>query len=266
MKYLLALILTSSLFAAEVEGEKPGSSEIRVVPMDPTPEPNEIKVYIVLPKADEVTTDSPVPLQLRVQGYPIGTYSEFPRANEIRNDKDGQSLHILIDDRPYIEVNEAYEDTGSQEMSDFNYTINMDIPFKLSPGAHVIRIFPVRSFGESLKGDGCFAACQFYYSREKGNMDLSACYLTYNQPYGTFKSGQPILLDFYLTNCQLSKDGYKVRLTIDGSDKRTLIKWVPYYIYGLSKGTHKIKLELFDPRGKVVPSLFSDSPTIIKVQ
>jgi hypothetical protein len=66
-----------------------------------------------------------------------------------------------------------------------------------------------------------------------------------------------VLLDFYITNCQLSKDGYKVRLTIDGSDQRILTNWVPYYLYGLSKGKHRIKLELLDEKNKVVPGAYA---------
>ena len=98
--------------------------------------------------------------------------------------------------------------------------------------------------------------------KENPNIDLSQPYLTYNAPQGEYpynsKRPQPILLDFYITNCELSKDGYKVRLTIDNDVKRNLISWQPYYIYGLAPGTHKIRLELLDPQNSKVSGQFND--------
>jgi hypothetical protein len=101
--------------------------------------------------------------------------------------------------------------------------------------------------------------------KKEGAVDLTKPYLTYNQPVGAFTTLQPILLDFFISNCQLSRDGYKVRLTIDRSDKRILTHWVPYYIYGLSRGTHTIRLDLLDPDGSVIAPLFNDTQKTITV-
>ena len=92
-------------------------------------------------------------------------------------------------------------------------------------------------------------------------MDLSGPYLTYNEPSGflNIKDKEPVLLDFYLTNAFLSEDGYFVRLTIDNKIKRKLSKWSPYYIYGLGKGKHTIRLELMDKNIEKVPGLFNDT-------
>jgi hypothetical protein len=108
----------------------------------------------------------------------------------------------------------------------------------------------------------------FYFgeTENKPSIDLSRPFLTYNCPEGEFKAGQPILLDFYLSNTQLSSDGYKVRLIIDGRDKRILTDWVPYYIYGLKKGSHTIKLELLSPQGTVLSPLFDDLQQTIVVK
>ncbi len=264
MKGWIALMLaTAALSGAEVEGERAGS--VRVVTVDPTPEPNEVGTHIVFPKEGEVKDSNPLTLQFRLNGYPLGFYSEFPRTREIRNSKEGQALHILIDDRPYLEVNEAIDDVGDSEDITYDQTITSRVPFNLSPGVHVLRVYPVRSFGESLKGDGCFAASYFYMGKEKGSVDLSKPFLTYNQPVGSFELGKPVLLDFYISNCQLSKDGYKVRLTIDGSDKRLLTQWVPYYIYGLKHGTHIIQLDLLDQSGNILAPLFKDTERTITV-
>ena len=125
---------------------------------------------------------------------------------------------------------------------------------------HLLRAFPVRSYNESLKGRNTFLAIPFYVKSKQDNkeIDLSKPYLTYNQPVGKYKAGRPVLLDFLIKNCQLTKDGYKVRLNIDGVHERLLTDWIPYYIYGLVKGTHKIHLELLSPQNTVVPGVFNN--------
>ncbi len=206
-------------------------------------------------------------VQIRLEGFPLGVYSDFPRARELRDPKEGQSLHIIVDDQPSIEINEAIDDIADTEELDFDQTIETRIPFRLKSGPHILRISPVRSFDECLKGDKVFEATYFYVGEKKGKVpDLSQPYLTYNQPLGDFESDKPILLDFFLSNTQLSRDGYKVRLTIDGSDKRILTQWVPYYIYGLGKGSHTIKLELLDTSNKIVPGLFGELKRTISVR
>lgn len=262
--FLCALISTA-LFGADIEGQRTGS--VRVVPVESTPEPDEVQVHIAFPANGEVKESNPVTVQIRLEGFPLGVYSDFPRARELRDRKEGQSLHIIVDDQPFIEINEAIDDTADTEELDFDQTIEAKIPFHLKNGPHILRIFPVRSFDESLKGDKAFEAIYFYVGKKEGKIpDLSQPYLTYNQPLGDFRSDKPILLDFFLSNTQLSRDGYKVRLTIDGSDKRILTQWVPYYIYGLGKGSHTIKLELLNPSNQTIPGLFGDSQRTIRVR
>jgi hypothetical protein len=256
----------SSLFGATVEGDHSG--EIRVIPVKSTPQPDEVAVLVAFPKEGELKTENPVTAQLRVEAYPLGFYSDFPRAREIRNSDVGQSIHIIVDDKHHFDVNEAIDDIAENEEIDFDQIIEVRIPYKLSDGIHVLRAFPVRSYGECLKAENCFASMYFYFGKteNKPSVDLSKPFLTYNCPEGEFKAGQPILLDFYLSNTQLSNDGYKVRLIIDGKDKRILTDWVPYYIYGLKKGSHTIKLELLSPQGTVLPPLFDDLQQIIVVK
>ncbi|MBS0616462.1 MAG: hypothetical protein JSR58_07930 [Verrucomicrobia bacterium] len=256
-------ILCALLFGANVEGERAG--ELRVVPVDATAEPDEVRTLIVFPKEGDTTNESVPTLQLRLEGYALGVISDFPRQREIRNRGQGQTLQILIDDRAPIEINDALYDTADREEIDYDQTIRIKCPYKLSPGMHIIRAYPQRSFDESLKGDGTFASSYFYVSKGKGVPDLSRPYLTYNMPRGEYAYDKPILLDFLIANTQLSKDGYKVRLTID-KNKRMLTQWIPYYIYGLGKGTHTIQLELLDPTDKVIPGLFpGDGKQTIRV-
>jgi len=255
-----------SVWGAKVEGEQ--TTGVRVIPMRPTPEPDEVEVRFAFPYEGELKTGNPVIVQLRLEAFPLGFNSDFPRAREIRNSDEGQSLHIIVDGKHHFDINEAIDDVAENEEIDFDQIIQAKIPYRLSDGIHILRAFPVRSFGEALKGPKSFASTYFYYGKteQKSSVDLDKPYLTYNCPEGEFERDQPVLLDFYLSNTQLSKDGYKVRLIIDGTDKRILTDWAPYYIYGLKKGSHSIKLELLDPSGKVLAPLFNDLQQTIVVK
>jgi hypothetical protein len=260
--YAIALLTCGilSLNGAEVEKKSKNSGTIRVVPVDPTPEPDHIDVRISFPKNGEMRNSLPIQFQFRVEGYPIGVESVFPRQHELLADKEGQALRITVDDRPLMEANEALDDALDNNETYYDETVEVNFAGNLKPGRHILRVFPSRSYGESLKGDGCFAAHAFYYKSEEGgsDVDLSAPYLTYNEPFGDLSSKKPVLLDFYISNCQLSKDGYKVRATIDGETTRIITQWVPYYIYGLKSGMHTLRLQLLDYRDKQVPGAFND--------
>src|SRR6185437_15484041 len=143
-------------------------------------------------------------VEMHLKGYSLGTQSDFPRKKEIWNDPKGQSIHVFIDNEPYYVVDEWFVNALDNSELYFDETAEFKIPFRLKPGAHVIRAFPVRSYNESLKGAGCFVARTFYFQKkgELKNIDLSLPYLTYNEPQDEYDypAHQPILLDFYVTN------------------------------------------------------------------
>ena len=261
-----------SAFCAQMQEDAPNPKGIRVVPVNPTPEPDEVKTRIQFPKADELKSSLPIKGQVKIEGFPLGVDSDFPRKKEICNDPKGQSLHIFIDNQPYFALNEALIDALDDFENYYDQTVTFEIPFTLQPGMHVMRVLPVRSFNECLKGDNCYGMHVFYYRIIKDNpqMILDKPYLTYNEPQGEFivdkRNPKPILLDFYIHNCELSKDGYKVRLTIDNANQRILNSWQPYYIYGLKKGTHKIRLELLDPENSLLPGMFNKVERTIVVK
>jgi hypothetical protein len=274
-KYSLLTIAMSLLFTsglcASLEEMPATSKGFQIVPVDPTPDPDHVETKILYPKKSEMKTSSPVKGQIRVNGFALGVDTEQPRKKEVWNDTEGQSLHVVIDNQPYFSLNEALIDALDDVEDYFDQTADFEIPFKLQPGMHIIRVFPVRSYNESVKSKRAFAASVFYYQENKNNpqIDLSEPYLTYNEPQGEYDYGrknQPILLDFYITNCELSKDGYKVRLTIDNENQRILTSWQPYYIYGLKKGQHRIRLELLDPQNNYVTGLFNDITRTIVIK
>lgn len=265
------LLFAATAFTASQEEQMPNRKGIQVVPVEPTPDPDHVETRILYPKQREMKTSSPVKGQIRLDGMALGVDTEQPRKKEIWNDPEGQSLHVFIDNQPYFSINEALIDALDDVQDYFDQTADFEIPFKLQPGLHVIRTFPVRSYNESVKSDRAFAASIFYFQEKKDSpqVDLSKPYLTYNEPQGEYeldKNAKPILLDFYITNCELSRDGYKIRLTIDSDDVRTLTSWQPYYIYGLKKGVHHIRLELLDLQNKVVSGPFNDITRTIVIR
>ena len=263
IKTLLSMVvflqLASTLQAADIDGLTPNATDIQVVSVDPTPEPQEVELKIIFPNNEELKTSWPIHFEARMDGFPVGVDSQFDREREVRVDKEGQSIHVIIDDKDYFTAYEALFDALDDHDLYYDQKIDFDPPFKLSPGKHIVRMFPCRSYGESVKGSNCFDAMVFYYKKKEDTfkVDLSAPYLTYNEPQGSFMANKPNLLDFYIQNCVMSRDGYKVRITLDGKIQRTLTIWGPYYIYGLKRGKHTVKLELLDRKNNVVPGPFN---------
>lgn len=252
------------LEAAAKEPEVLEKEKIRVVAVSPTPEPETALIAIQYPKEDAVIDGNPVWLQVRVNGYSLGSDSDFDRSDEIFDSNLGQTLHVIIDNKPYFPINGPSVQPFNESGFYYNQNYRFKVPEKLSEGFHTVRVFPARSYGESLKGEKTFQASYFYVgSKGSGSQtdELSKPYLTYNEPSDQirYKEEVPILLDFYLSNCDLSPDGYKVRLSVDGKNQRILTSWQPYYIYGLPKGTHTVLLELIDSSKKAVPGLFNNN-------
>jgi len=262
------LCISAAMYAAEITEKAPNPTDIRIVKVESMPIGDHVETTLVFPEPNQVVTRKEVNIQIRLEGFPLGIDSVHPRSREVKNSNEGQSMHVVVDNHPYFAINEAIVDTLEDVDDYYEQVLDFDVPFSLEEGMHVLRIFPARSFNESVKGNKSFVAGIFYYKNKSKqfSVDLNKPYLTYNEPQGSFSGPRPILLDFYLCNCELSQDGYKVRLTIDGTLPRILTSWSPYYIYGLEPGEHKIRLELLDPQNKPVPGPFNDVTRSISVK
>jgi hypothetical protein len=235
-----------------------------------TPEPGTAILKVQVPKDGKVVGGNPVWIQTRLDGYTLGSNSQFDRASEVVNSNLGQTLHIVIDNEPYFAINGQAIDPFNEQGWYFDQFFKFEVPFKLSNGFHTIRVFLARSFGESLKGNKVFFASYFFVKDRTDTSELEVLdgpYLTYNEPsnLSQLEEDKPVLLDFYLSNVDLTQDGYKVRMTIDGKYERVLTTWQPYYIYGLTKGNHTVRLELIDSKGKLVSGPYNDTTRKIKV-
>lgn len=258
---LSAVCSFSSIYpAVEYQEGESNLTNIQVVPVSATPEADDIALRIQYPTNDRVEKKLPIHVEMRIDWFPLGVEVDFHRREEIYNSNQGQSIHVFVDDQEYFIVNEALFDALDDHDEFFDQIAEFDLPGPLSPGLHVIRAFPCRSYGESLKKPGNFLASTFYFqTKTKQTFDLKQPFLTYNEPQGTIQdAAKPVLLDFYISNCALSKDGYKVRITIDGKNQRFLYDWTPYYIYGLNTGKHEIHLELISPQNTPVPGPFNN--------
>lgn len=246
------LAIAQPIQAVKSVNEK--KEEIRILPVQRTPESSTTLIKIARPEIGAVVNNNPVWIQFRIDGFSLGSDSQFERADEVANSKMGQTVHIVIDDLPYFPINEPAINPFNEEGYFYNTSYKFEVPFSLKEGIHTICAYPARSFGESLKGEGNFQSTYFYVGRKKGVpiINLSKPYLLYNEPSDNFylTTSQPVLLDFYINNCELTSDGYKVLLTIDGKITKTLTSWQPYYIYGLPRGRHTLRLELVNGKEK----------------
>lgn len=236
-------------------------NSIELIPVDPTPQPNSVIVRIVYPEQEKANQTNSVWVQVRLQGYALGTDSQFPRSKQLANSDRGQALHIVVDNKPYFPISgpgiDPYDEIGDY----FEESYKFLLPFDLKDGEHTLRVYCARSFGESLKNKSSFAAIRFVVGQvEKvDGIDLNKPLLTYNEPSMRFfyEVNQPILLDFFLSNCELSEKGYKVRVTIDDSFEEIVTAWQPFYIQGLKRGKHKIKLELLDANNRLASGSYN---------
>lgn len=230
---------------------------IQIIPVDPSPEPEICSVHIIFPEPNSIEKEDTIWLQLRVRGYPLGANPLLVRRNDVPISEMGQSIHIIIDDREYFPFSgpslSPFEDQGNY----FQSLYKLQLPYDLKEGNHQLRVFLARSFGESLKGQGAFDAVNFYVKDKKIVNDLPALntpFIIYNEPSNNMplKAEKPVLLDYYLRNCKLSEDGFKVKIVLDNNITRVFSKWTPCYIYGLKKGTHTLTIELVDERNDLV--------------
>lgn len=244
------------------------AEQIRIMPVPRTPEGNTVLLAINYPQNGEVVRN-PVWVQFRLDGYPLGASSPGTRRDEIAVSKMGQTVHVVVDNDPYVAVNEPSIDPFNEDGYYFDTSFKFELPYNLSEGIHTLRMFPARSFGESLKGEHTYQVGYFYVGWSGGapDTDLKGPYITYNEPSDQIplRENLPVLLDFLVSNCELTPDGYKAVVTIDGNIKRTLTAWQPYYIYGLTRGQHSIRLQLIDVNGRVVNGSFNDTTRTIMV-
>lgn len=235
---------------AEADMEPP-PSPVQIVAGERTPiEGDSPTVRIVAPRDGQRIARGDVMLRLRVTNW------------ELQPDP-GRHVHVIVDNEPYIAVRDVSSPINLNEL------VQENLGHALEEGSHVVRVFPSRNHHESVKTDGAFAVSTFHFrsASEGFEFDADAPLLTYSRPKGCNVAGERILLDFYLTNAELSEDGMRVRYNIDGALTGDITEWAPHWIENLpAMPQHTVQLQLVTADGEQVPGPFNDTTRTISVQ
>ena len=173
-----------------------------------------------------------------IENYDLGLQTSKNFEYQLANSAKGQHIHFIVNNGPYSA----------------HYTDSFSKGFEKE--SNVILAFLSRSYHESVKNKDAYILTQVGES----DIDLENEFLFYSRPKGTYKGAdtENLLLDFYLVNTEISKNGNKVRATIQNTEF-IIDEWAPYYIKGLSKGEINIKLELIDSIGNLIKTPFNPS-------
>lgn len=214
---------------------------------------------------DSTVLDNPdTSVVVEVESFEAGVQTDTPRREEIANSSNGQHMHVIIDNEPYLA----------------NYTPGE--PFDigtLEEGPHTLVTFPSRSYHESVKSEDGYDILNVWVGEESGDfpLDPSQPTIIYSRPKGMYSGAgaERIMLDFYLHNVTLSEDGYKARYTVRPADAAaadeplasiTLTEWAPAFMTGLEPGDYVVTLELLDENDDVVPGTFNTTEREITVE
>ena len=195
---ILAISAVSTLTAARA-----ADNDVKIVPVPNSPPFPGAKARFASLKDGDVLNNPDVSVVVDVENYELGVQTDNPRAKQIMNSKEGQHVHIILDNQPYL--------------ADYK----SGVPFQvgtLSEGPHTLITFPSRSYHESVKSTEAADIVNFYVGKKEGEfmLDKTQPTIIYSRPKGKYEGegAQKILLDFYLNNVELSPDGYKAKYTI----------------------------------------------------
>ena len=193
------------------------------------------------------TDSAAVNFNYEIKNFKLTDQTTDAKDKHCSNSAKGQHIHLILNNEPYL----AKYDT--------------DFILTLKEGNYVALSFLSRSYHESLKHKKAFDLRQFYIGtsevkKKSAKVDLTKPLLFYSRPKGEYigEDAKKILLDFYIVNCKLSANGYKVKATINGTEFM-IIDWQAYAMEGLPVGETTITLELIDKNNKLVQSAFNST-------
>ncbi|MFB2968510.1 hypothetical protein ACE1CD_06025 [Aerosakkonema sp. BLCC-F183] len=207
------------------------------------------QVSIVSPQPNEVLNDNTLTVRFQVQDLPIFKNPELGL---------GPHLQVFLDNQPYQTI----------------YDPNEPLIYRdLAPGTHTLRVFASRPWQESFKNEGAYAQTTFHIftKTDDNNPDPNLPLLTYSSPQANY-GGEPIILDFYLTNApphgvaqedpQDNISDWRIRCTING-ESFIIDQWQPIYLTGFQPGKNWVQLELLDEQGNPVKNAFNNTARLI---
>ncbi len=222
----------------DVGKERDKSGTVKLVKGSHGPDFESVSFDILTPGEGALVQGDSVDVVVSVSGVELKAPTPGEGANSLAYSPDGQHIHVIINNEPYMAM--------------------YDTTFRVAPnraGENSMIAFPSRSWHESVKKPGAVLARTFFHGKEgTATFDPTAPTLVYSRPKGTYtgKDAARVMLDFYLLNVDLSSDGYRVIVAVDGETLDTVDTWVPYYLEGLTDGEHTIGLKLVDAQGSVI--------------
>jgi hypothetical protein len=169
--------------------------------------------------------------------YKLGAQTPDADAKMCANSGQGQHIHLIVNNEPYVAKYEA------------------SFEHKLPEGDHYVLAFLSRSYHESIKTKNAswLKVGHAHNGTLQDAKDVSNPMLFYSRPKGAYTGKaetEKVMLDFYLANVILGNE-FKVKATINGED-HMIDRWQPYYIEGLPMGENSITLTLVDANGQTV--------------
>jgi len=186
-----------------------------------------------------------------VKNYELGIQTNSINAKELANSSKGQHIHLILNNKPYS----AHYDTSFEK--------------SIPNGVHHLVAFLSRSYHESVKNQNSVVVQKLIIGEktiDTAKVDIEAPTLIYSRPKGKYKGKQreKILLDFFVLNTSLSKEGNKVKAIIN-NEEFLITDWAPYTISGLPSGENTISLELIDSKGTFIEGPFNKVTRTITV-
>lgn len=204
-------------------------------------------------EADELDNNK-VTVEFKAKNYEFGKQTSMEGLKNCANAPGGQHVHFIIDNQPYLALYKTKETVDTK-----------------SDGQHIVLSFLSRSYHESIKNKNAYVLTSIITGKSRyvaryAAPDINKPMLFFSRPKGEYKGSETdaVLLDFYLTNCDLSEKGYKVKAEINGTEF-LLTKWAGYFMEGLPMGENTIKLTLLDEKGNVVDSPYNGTERKIKL-
>lgn len=204
------------------------------------------------PKDSQIKESGEIDFSFTVKNYELGAQTDSSNAKLLANSGKGQHIHFILDNQPY---SAHYESAFAKAIPD---------------GTHHLVAFLSRSYHESVKNDNSVVVKKLVVgntTEAATTMDMESPTLIYSRPKGTYtgEDTKNVLLDFFVLNTTLSKAGNSVRATIN--ETTFLIdEWAPMVLKGLPLGQVKIKLELIDENGEVIPGPFNTVNRVIELK
>lgn len=263
---ILPLLFTLSIGYLPVSNEN-----LEINPIQPTPFNENVEITI----ENRAALKFGEAIFIKARSHPIGSNTYSESFEGMRTNPAGVTVLLIINGEYRLSIANINCNPMEEQLAWFHRECQIQVPSDILQTVQdkefVINAIALNSYNESIKGRGGMAVKILGYegcSPRDATLDkaLRGPYLLYNQPDGTFDRGESVLLDFYLSEGTLSKDGNKVELYIDGEKTATLTHWVPYELVNLSPGQHTIKLVLVNIHGVPYPSPFPPQENTIYVK